>query len=78
MPRVTRVVTAAMYERSHQRFEDRHLRRVRAGRPAFHRVAHHDVVEHVDVVVADLLDGSSQVHDALGTFAIGDAGELDG
>jgi hypothetical protein len=62
----------------HQRLEDRHLRRIRAGRPAFHRVAHHDVVEHVDVVVADLLEGPSQLHHALGPFAIRDAREFDG
>ena len=62
----------------HQRLEDRHGRRVRAGRAAGDRVAHHDVVEHVDVVVADLLEGLGEAQHTLGPFAIRDAGELDG
>src|SRR4029434_7243229 len=43
-----------------------------------HRVTHHDVVEHVDVVVADLLDGLGQAHHALRPFAIRDARKLYG
>ena len=46
--------------------------------PPLDRIAHHDVIEHVDVVVADLLDGARELPDGLGTFAIRDAGELDG
>src|SRR2546426_362703 len=61
----------------HERFQDRHASRVRAGRAAFDRKAHHDVVEHVDVVVTDLLDGPGQAGHGLLALAIRHAGELD-
>jgi len=40
----------------HQGLEDRHGGRVRTDGAAGHRIAHDDVIEHVDVVVTDLLD----------------------
>ena len=62
----------------HERLEDGHLRRIGTGRATFDRIAHHNVVEHVDVVVADLLDGLREPEHATRSLAVGDTGELDG
>ena len=61
----------------HQRLEDRHLGRIRAGRPPVGGVAHHHVIEHVELVVADVLDRLGEADGGLGTFAIDDTGKLD-
>ena len=53
-----------------QRLEDRHVGRVRPRLAAFERVAHHDVIEDVDLVVADPLDRTGQLGDALRTVAV--------
>src|SRR5581483_357055 len=62
----------------HERLEDRHVRVVRTLRPARDRHAHHDVVEDVDVIVADFLDGARQSRHRGRALAIGHAGKLDG
>jgi hypothetical protein len=54
----------------HQCLEDRHLRRIRPGSAARHRITHDDVVEHVDVVVSDLLDSLGETHHALRPLSI--------
>src|SRR5262249_13511468 len=47
-----------------------------AGWPAGDRIAHHDVVEDVDVVVADLLDGARHARHRGGALAVGHARKL--
>ncbi len=62
----------------HERLENGHLRRIGARRAAGDRVAHHHVIEHVNMVVPDLLDSLGQAGHALRPFAVRDARELDG
>ena len=60
-----------------QRLQDRHLGRVDGRRPGRGLVAHHDVIEDGDVVVAGLLDPPGEGPDALRTFTTDDTRELD-
>src|SRR5207249_2793128 len=62
----------------HQGLEDRHGRVVGAGRTPVDRETHHHVVEHVDVVVADLLDRPGETHDPVRAFTVRHARKLDG
>ena len=61
-----------------QGLENRHRGIVRAGGPPLHGDAHHHMVEDVDVIVADTLDGGGEPADRGRPFAIADARELDG
>ena len=61
-----------------QGLENRHRGIVWAGRPPLHGDAHHHVVEDVDVIVADPLDGGGEAADRGRPFAVADARELDG
>ena len=62
----------------HERLQDRHLRRIDRRLAGLRGVAHDDVVEHRHVVVADRLDGPSQLEDLGRALPVGDARELDG
>jgi len=59
-------------------FEDGHPWRVEGFLAAVDVVAHHDMVEDIELVVADILDALRQARDVRRTFAIGDAGKFDG
>jgi hypothetical protein len=61
-----------------ERLEHRHLGGIDRCGANVGGVAHDDVVEHGDVVVPDRFDRTSERCDARRTFAVRDAGELDG
>ena len=61
-----------------QGLEDRHRGIVRAGGPPLHGDAHHHMVEDVDVIVADTVDGGGEAADRGRPFSVADARELDG
>ena len=61
-----------------QGLENRHRGIVRAGGPPLHGDAHHHMVEDVDVIEADPLDGGGEAADRSRPFAVTDARELDG
>ena len=60
----------------HQRFQNRHLRRIHGRFPAVGGEAHDDVIEHVELVEADVLDGLGETQHRLAALAIGHARKL--
>ncbi len=61
----------------HQGFQDGHGRVVGSGGAPVDGDAHDHVVEHVDVVVPDLLDGAGETGHGARALAVRHAGELD-
>jgi hypothetical protein len=60
----------------HERFENRHLRRILQPAAAVDRVAHDDVIEHVEFVVPDPFDLAGQALHGRGALARNDRGKV--
>ena len=61
----------------HERFHDRHLGRIDGRLARLGGKSHDDVVEHVELVVPDLLDALREPHDAGAAFPVRDTWKFD-